>query len=185
MDKQMQANIAEFEGLAPDARAQLEGFKPGVYVRIVLSSVPAEFVQRLDSRYPVIVGGLLTGEDNLGLVQARLKRHRWHPKILKNADPLIFSIGWRRFQSIPYYSMKDATRNRLLKYTPEHMHCTASFFGPITPPNTGFCAFQTTSSEIVLFFLSFFFFFSEKSPPIPCFSEALFPSLCHGCDFGE
>jgi hypothetical protein len=27
-------------------------------------------------------------------------------KVLKNQDPLVLSIGWRRFQSIPVYSMQ-------------------------------------------------------------------------------
>ena len=44
---------------------------------------------------------------------------------------------------MPIYYIEDpSTRNRAIKYTPEHMHCMASFYGPFTPPNTGFLAFQ-------------------------------------------
>lgn len=85
----------------------------------------------------------------------RFKRHRWHPKILKNRDPLIFSIGWRRFQSIPVYSIVDQnSRNRMLKYTPEHMHCMATIYGPVTPINTGVIAFQSHSSSKASFRVS-------------------------------
>jgi len=154
IDKQLHANKAAFQNETPEVRVQLEGFRPGLYVRIVIQQMPSEFIENLNPKYPIIVGALLTGEDTLGLIQVRLKKHRWHPKILKNGDPLIFSLGWRRFQSLPFYSMKDATRNRLLKYTPLHMHCTATFYGPVTPPNTGFCAFQSCSNSVRTFRVS-------------------------------
>jgi len=88
----------------------------------------------------------------MGLVRCRFKKHRWHKKILKCMDPLVFSIGWRRFQSIPYYSTEDQNgRYRYLKYTPEHMHCNLTFYGPQVPPNTGILAIQNLSSNIPSF----------------------------------
>jgi hypothetical protein len=142
-------------GTAVDRR-----YRPGAYVRIILDKIPCEFVEGFDPRMPVIVGGLLPTEDTLGFMQVggcrqtetarslkrmgtpppppqvRLKKHRWHARILKNGDPLIFSVGWRRFQSLPLFSVKDdGQRNRLLKYTPEHMHCMAVFYGVCRAPS--------------------------------------------------
>jgi ribosome biogenesis protein BMS1 len=74
---------------------------------------------------------------------------------LKTNDPMIFSLGWRRFQSLPIYHLDDhSIRNRMLKYTPEHMHCHATFYGPVSAPNTGFCAFNTLSGGVSNFRIS-------------------------------
>ncbi|KAI9294112.1 DUF663-domain-containing protein [Neoconidiobolus thromboides FSU 785] len=147
IEEQNQINQEEFDDDNEELRHQVEGYRPGKYVRLLFKNVPCEFIENFDSRYPVIVGGLLSNETSFGFLQVRIKRHRWHKKILKCNDPLIFSIGWRRFQSIPIYSLNDGSRNRLLKYTPEHMHCLATFYGPIAPPNSGFCAFQSVSKK--------------------------------------
>lgn len=81
-------------------------------------------------------------------MRIRIKKHRWFPKILKTNDPLTFSIGWRRFQSMPLYSIEDTNeRQRYLKYTPEHMHCVATVWAPVTPTNTGILAFQNMRSK--------------------------------------
>ena len=148
MARQRALNEAEFEGLDNEARALIEGYRAGSYVRLELANVPCEMVENFDPRYPIIVGGLLNAEERFGYVTIRIKRHRWFTRTLKTNDPLIFSIGWRRFQSLPVYHLDDhSIRNRMLKYTPEHMHCYATFYGPVSAPNTGLCAFNTISDE--------------------------------------
>ncbi|KAK7259459.1 hypothetical protein RIF29_25067 [Crotalaria pallida] len=37
----------------------------------------------------------------------RLKRHRWHKKVLKTKDPIIVSVGWRHYQTTPVYAIED------------------------------------------------------------------------------
>lgn len=146
--KQSALNREEFQSLDESVRAVIEGFPPGSYLRIEVEKAPCEMVENFDPTYPIIIGGLLAAEERFGFVQVRLKRHRWFPHTLKTNDPLIFSLGWRRFQSVPIYSLDDhSIRMRLLKYTPEHMHCYATFYGPVALPNTGFCAFNSLTPE--------------------------------------
>ena len=152
MTKQLLLNRAELENVDDESRALVEGFRPGAYVRIELTDVPCEMIENFDPIYPIIVGGLLPAEEQFRYVQVRIKRHRWYTKTLKTNDPLIFSLGWRRFQSLPIYSLDDhSIRMRMLKYTPEHTHCYATFYGPVTLPNTGFCAFSSITNETAAF----------------------------------
>ena len=144
MANQSALNREEFQALDEGMRTAIEGFPPGSYLRLEVQGVPCEMVENFDPTYPIIVGGLLAAEGLFGFVQVRLKRHRWFSRTLKTNNPLIFSLGWRRFQSVPIYSLDDhSIRMRLLKYTPEHMHCYATFYGPMSLPNTGFCAFNS------------------------------------------
>ncbi|KAF8333533.1 uncharacterized protein EI90DRAFT_3052302 [Cantharellus anzutake] len=155
MAEQLRLNRQEFEGVDEEMRFLVEGYRSGMYLRIELEEVPCELVQNFDPAYPIIVGGLLPAEERLGYVQVRIKRHRWFGKTLKTNDPLIFSIGWRRFQSLPIYSLDDhSIRMRMLKYSPEHMHCFATFYGPVSLPNTGFCTFNAVSNDTPSFRVS-------------------------------
>lgn len=155
MAKQREMNEEEFEGMDSNARAQIEGFRSGSYVRLEIDNVPCELVENFDPKFPIIVGGLLQAEESFGYITVRIKRHRWFTKTLKTNDPLIFSLGWRRFQTMPLYHLDDhSIRNRMLKYTPEHMHCFATFYGPVSAPNTGFAAFNSLSDDVPGFRIS-------------------------------
>ncbi|PWA14093.1 hypothetical protein CCH79_00016703 [Gambusia affinis] len=146
LQKQAELNRATFGDMDDESRVQYEGFRPGMYIRVEIGSLPCEFVTNFDPHYPIILGGLGSSEGNLGYLQMRLKKHRWYGRILKTKDPLIFSLGWRRFQTIPLFHMEDHNgRHRLLKYTPQHMHCGASIWGPITPQGSGFLAVQSVT----------------------------------------
>ena len=146
--RQKDLNEAEFDGLDNEARAQIEGYRSGSYVRLEIHHVPCELVEHFNPNYPLIVGGLLAAEEQFGYVTVRIKRHRWFARTLKTNNPIIFSLGWRRFQSMPIYHLDDhSIRHRMLKYTPEHMHCYATFYGPVSAPNTAFCAFNSLAAS--------------------------------------
>lgn len=148
-DKQAELNRMEFSGLDEDIRNEIEGFRAGLYVRLSFKSIPYEFVENFDPTFPILIGALNMSEENVGLVSCKIKKHRWYRKLLKTGDPLIISLGWRRFQTVPIYAkIEDDLKCRYLKYTPNHVTCNMSFFGPITPQNTGFLAVQTVTNEI-------------------------------------
>jgi len=133
----------KLSALDEESRRMMEGFPPGSYLRLQVEDVPEEFMRYFNPFSPLILGAMKIGEEQLCHVRARIKRHRWRKGLLKCNDPLIFSVGWRRFQSIPVYSTEDPNgRNRYLKYTPEHLHCDATFFGPRVSLGTGVICFQ-------------------------------------------
>lgn len=146
--KQLEINKLEFDEMDPETRLQVEGFKAGSYVKLTFEGMPCEFIENFQPNFPVVVGGLLSAESRFGIMNVRIRRHRWHKKILKSQDPLVLSLGWRRFQTLPIYTTSDSrTRNRMLKYTPEHAYCFASFYGPLVAPSTTFVGFNVVANK--------------------------------------
>jgi len=149
MSQQAQLNREEFEQLDDEQRVQYEGYRPGMYIRMEFSRIPCEFSTNFDASYPIVVGGLLDNEQKMGFIRVRIKVHRWYPKILKNKDPLILSLGWRRFQTMMYYAKReDDFRMRSLKYARKYLHVEGMFWGPITPISSGFVALQNITDRV-------------------------------------
>nr|GEZ16222.1 ribosome biogenesis protein BMS1 homolog isoform X1 [Tanacetum cinerariifolium] len=148
---QRQRNIAELEDLDETTRIDVEGYRTyrtGTYLRLEIHNVPYEMIEHFDPCHPILAGGIGLSEENVGYMQARFKKHRWHKKVLKTKDPIIVSIGWGRYQTLPIYATEEVNgRLRMLKYTHQHMHCIAKFWGPLAPPNTGVVAVQNLSNS--------------------------------------
>lgn len=139
----------EFAGMDKDTRLALEGVLPGRYVRMELEEVPVEFVKYFDPRVPVVIGGLKAADDEgMTFVRARIRRHRFKRGVLKSSDPVVLSVGWRRFQSVPVYDVEDqGGRRRFLKYTPEYLHCHATFWAPSVAPGAGLIMCQSLGRD--------------------------------------
>lgn len=57
-------------------------------------------------------------------------------------DPLILSIGFHKYQTIPYFCKKDeGERLRMIKYSPRYEFCLVVFYGNYVPIGTGFTSF--------------------------------------------
>ncbi|CAN8075605.1 unnamed protein product [Agarophyton chilense] len=139
----------EFGELDTESRIALEGITPGQYVRMELQDVPVEFVKFFDPNCPMVLGGLKSSDDEgKTYLRARIRRHRFKRGVLKSTDPIVMSIGWRRFQTIPVYDVEDqGGRRRYLKYTPEYLHCSATFWAPSVAPGAGVIMCQTLGRE--------------------------------------
>lgn len=64
-----QLNRNQFEGLDDNIRVEIEGYRAGMYVRLEINEAPCELIDNFDSTYPLIIGGLQPGEQNIGYVK--------------------------------------------------------------------------------------------------------------------
>ncbi|WUR03552.1 ribosome biogenesis protein BMS1 [Vairimorpha necatrix] len=120
---------------------------PGEYIKITLENMVDK---KFDFSKILILGVYLVSELKQEILQGKVKTNKWHKRLLKTNDPLIFSVGWRRFQSIPVYSSKTSGENRMLKYSFKHGFCLINFYGFVVPPGTGFSIYSEKSKFKVL-----------------------------------
>ncbi|TNN18894.1 Ribosome biogenesis protein BMS1 [Schistosoma japonicum] len=163
-EAQQALNQEVLKNLPEEAASQLEGFPPGVYVRIEIRGVPSHFMTRFDPCQPLVAGGLSSAEEAFGYLQIRFRTHRWLKRVLRSNDPLTVSIGWRRYQTVTVFSQEEHNlRKRFLKYSLPHEHCLATIYGPLVPPKTGVIAFVNSSWQSID---------DPKNPHLPAFRVA-------------
>ncbi|KAI3952904.1 hypothetical protein MKX01_028596 [Papaver californicum] len=87
------------------------------------------------------------------LDEARFKQHSWHVKLLKTIDPIIVSVGWRRYQTRPIYAQEDdGNRLHRIHHIPKHTDFLAMIWGPLAPQDTGLAAFRISAMGVILDF---------------------------------
>ncbi|XP_026428008.1 ribosome biogenesis protein BMS1 homolog [Papaver somniferum] len=145
-DKKMQINIVHND-LDEESRFEIDSFRLGTYLRFRVLGVPFEMVANDDPCQPILVGGISRAEDNVGHMQVRLTRHSWHTNRLKTKDPIIVSVGWRRYQTTPIYYQDSNGRHVMLEYTPEDQPCLATFWGPLAPSGAGVVAVRSLADS--------------------------------------
>jgi ribosome biogenesis protein BMS1 len=120
-------------------------FKLGTYIRIDLKKIKRKNANHFDPNHPIILSTLniQENENQMCFIKIRFSKHLWFPKILKTNDPVILSIGWRKFQTTMAYCVEDKNhRLRLIKYTPKFTNCMAICYGPQVPINVAVVALQ-------------------------------------------
>jgi len=128
---------------------------PGKYVRMEFDGIPKAFIEKLNPDHPIIVGMLFDTETEIKQQWVKIKRHRFYDRKLKSNDPLVVSVGWRRYQTIPiYFNEERGGKLRFMKYIPDLLTCYVTFFGPISAVNVGVTAFQHIKEQLIAFRVS-------------------------------
>jgi ribosome biogenesis protein BMS1 len=123
-------------------------FERGSYVRVDIKKVKKKYIEHFKVDYPIVLCTTNIQESSFGFLKIKFTKHLWHPKILKTNDPIILSIGWRKFQTTPIYCMEDKNHKlRMIKYTPKFGACFAVAYGPLLPINVAVVAIQNYSND--------------------------------------
>jgi ribosome biogenesis protein BMS1 len=123
-------------------------YEKGMYVRVDIKRIKKKYIDHFKIDYPIVLCTTNIQENSFGFLKIKFTKHLWHPKIMKTNDPIILSIGWRKFQTTPVYCMEDKNHKlRMIKYTPKYGACFAVAYGPLLPINVAVVAIQNYSND--------------------------------------
>ncbi|XP_023230293.1 pre-rRNA-processing protein TSR1 homolog [Centruroides sculpturatus] len=136
------ARIFQFENFNRTRKRILSeerlGVLPGNFVTLHVVNVPEElFESYKNHQNPLSIFGLLPYEQKMSLVNVVLKKHTSYNEPIKSKEPLIFHIGYRRFEACPIFSDHNFGKNHKFERFLQHDTASvASFYAPIIfPPN--------------------------------------------------
>lgn len=130
-------------------------YEKGSYVRVDIKKIKKKYIDHFKVDVPLVLCTTNIQETSMGYLKIRFSKHLWHPKILKTNDPIILSIGWRKFQTTPVYCVEDKNhRLRMIKYTPKYTSCYAVCYGPLLPINVACVAIQNYNESVQHFRIS-------------------------------
>ena len=127
-------------------------FQFGSYIRIDIKNIKLKHAKCFNPNFPLILSSLELQENTnqMGFLKIKFSKHFFYPKILKSNDPIILSIGWRRFQTTMIYCIEDKNqRLRMIKYTPKFTSCFGICYAPYMQINIAIVAFQNNFKENV------------------------------------
>ncbi|KAI3854944.1 hypothetical protein MKX03_009102 [Papaver bracteatum] len=109
------SEMEDEENLVDITHMDMGSFRTGTYLRLEVHDVPYRMVENLNPCHPILVGGISLEEEHVGYTQTK-----------------------------PIYAREiDNGRHQMLKFTPEHNHCLAMFWGPLAPPLTRIAVLQS------------------------------------------
>ncbi|KAI3838373.1 hypothetical protein MKX03_029267 [Papaver bracteatum] len=127
-------------------------YKPGAYLMFEFRGVPSEIISSRHPCQPILVGGITPEEENAGYMQAKVEQHSWHTKSLQTNNPIMVSVGWRRYQTTPIYAHEGHHgKYQMLEHIPGDVPCFAVFWGPLASPDTGVVSVQSLADHEAAF----------------------------------
>jgi ribosome biogenesis protein BMS1 len=147
-DEQAEIQSKIRKDMRPFINEEFGLFEKGSYVRLDIKRIKRKYVDHFKIEYPIVLCTTNIQENSMGFIKIKFSKHIWHPKIMKTNDPIILSIGWRKFQTTPIYCVEDDNqRLRMIKYTPKFTSCIAVAYGPFLPINVAVVGIQNYSSD--------------------------------------